>query len=112
MPDAKKTTPPMEKKAQNEEKSAPAAKLYRADRSFNDLKVGDQVELADDHPYLKTGYMIEVGGEQEAAQQEADQAAADALAASGEQRAEGLAGGTSDEGAAGASDLAGPGSRG
>ncbi len=100
MPDTKKTT------------KAKGAKLYRADRSFNDLTVGDEVELPEGHPYLATGYMVEVGGEQDQAQQEANQAAADALAETGQSRAEGLAGGTSDEGAAGASDLAGPGSRG
>lgn len=38
-------------------------KQYRADRSFNELNVGDVVEMADDHPYLQTGYMQPVEAE-------------------------------------------------
>lgn len=40
--------------------SKKTTRQYRADRDFNELKAGDVVEMADDHPYLSTGYMQEV----------------------------------------------------
>jgi hypothetical protein len=41
-------------------KKKATTKLYESDRDFNELRKGDRVEMEDDHPYLKTGYMQEV----------------------------------------------------
>lgn len=41
-------------------KNEPKLSQYRADRAFNEVHQDQVLELPDDHPYLKTGYMVPV----------------------------------------------------
>lgn len=48
----------------------PAPTRYVADRDFNEVKAGDVLELDEDHPYTRTGYLVKVDEQSEAAADE------------------------------------------
>lgn len=84
---------------------------YRADRDFNEVRAGDVLELADDHPYVATGYLEKVDEKADADAPDEERVAPDlSSTTTGEQAggeavatpAEGGAPGGGDEGAGGA----------